>query len=384
MKKPYFFTALLALSLLLAGLHSCRSNAGSAVSELDTLYAPKYAEGFLLLKTRKGSSVLVINNPWQGAADVRMEIFLSRGGEAPPDGFDGTVVDAPLKRVVCMSSTYVAFLSRLDKAGVIKGVSGGRYIYDPAIRERIESGDIKDVGSDTGINYELLAAIRPDLVFIYGVADESSIISGKSSELGIKTAYIADYLETDPLGKAEWIVAFGEMTGSRERAESIFGEICREYLAVKELAAGVEARPEVMLNSPWRDTWFVPGDQSYMVALINDAGGNYRCRGVDSRQSRPLSGESAYVMAKESDFWLNPGQYDTLSELMLGNPKFKNIPAVKKGKVYNNNLRSPPDGGSDFWESGAVQPDIVLKDLIRILHPGLLSGHELYYYHKLD
>lgn len=372
---------LLYIALALA-LTACGTSGKQSHDRPDTLYAPRYAEGFALL-SYGDSPVLSVRNPWQGAEDIELQYFLSRNGQLPPAGFEGIVLNVPLQRVVCMSSSYVAFIDKLGCLERVKGVSGAKYIFNPAIRDAYASGEVKEVGQDSAMNYELLAALRPDAVFVYGVAGQSSVISQKTEELGIPVVYIGEYLETSPLGKAEWLAAFGAMFGQEEQAAAEFQAICDNYQSICALTADVAHRPEVMLNSPWRDTWFVPGDLSYMAALIRDAGGLYACRGEQSSRSRPLANEKAYVIARASDFWLNPGSAHTLGELTAENPNFANIPAVEQRRVYNNNLRCTPGGGSDFWEAGAVMPDVILADIAAILHPELMPDHELYFYKQL-
>jgi len=350
----------------------------------DMLYHPRFATGFEILKAGRGSSILVIKNPWQGAVGVDMRIFLSENGEKPPAGFQGVAVSVPLRRVVCMSSSHIAFLEALGQGDIIKGVSGARFIHSENIAAGIAVGRIKDVGYDNSINFEMLAALQPDLVMVYGVAGQSDIATAKAAAMGIRTAYIGDYLETDPLGKAEWLVAFGQLTGQRAQAETQFAAICERYEKARALASAAAQRPKVMLNSPWRDVWFVPGGGSYMAALIRDAGGVYVCAdAANTNDSRPLAAEAAYIYAKNSDFWLNPGSATTLSELLSENPRFASIPPVRSGRVWNNNLRLTAGGGSDFWESGAVMPDRILLDLIHILHPELLPDYQPYYYRQL-
>ena len=121
-----------------------------------------------------------------------------------------------------------------------------------------------------------------------------------------------------------------------------------------------------------------------MVRLLRDAGAEYVCRGEDTDRSRPIGAEAAYVFASRADFWLNPGSANSLAEVAAGNPNFRQVPAFRTGRVYNNNARQTPMGGSDFWESGVAAPDVVLKDLIRIFHPELLPNHEPYYFKKLE
>lgn len=377
-------------------LQGCGGGPGAAFSTdgLDTLYAPRHASGFMIYKVG-GSALLSVRDPWQGARDVEMQLFISYDGEPAPEGFHGTVVSAPLNNVVCMSSSYIAMLDALGETDAITGVSGARYVTNPGIRERYDRGDVRDVGYDAHMNYELLAGLRPDLVMIYGVSGENSQMTGKLAELGIKFIYIGDYVEQSPLGKAEWLVALGEMFGRRAEAERIFGGICGRYDETRNAIAqygefraqasssGLTHRPAVMLNAPYRDTWYVPGDRSYMVRLIEDAGAAYVCAGYDSDASRPISGESAYVFALKSDFWFNPGTATTMDEVRSLNPKFADIPAVRNGRVYNCNARTTPDGGSDFWESGAVRPDVVLRDMAAIFYPGLFPEHELYYFRQM-
>lgn len=69
---------------------------------------------------------------------------------------------------------------------------------------------------------------------------------------------------------------------------------------------------------------------------------------------------------------------------MAEDNRYANFAAVKTGNVYNNNARINNSGGNDYWESGTSNPDIVLSDLIKILHPEILPNHQLVYYRKLE
>ena len=369
--------------LVLAGCAGNVQQAWSLPDEADTLYVPRYARGFELYGLGQ-SSLLRVTNPWQGARDVEKWVFLSKNGERPPKGFNGTVVEVPVRRAICMSSSHVAFCDALGAADVVCGVSGGRFITNPVIRKKLEEGAIQDVGTDQNVNYELVAALKPDVLLTYGLAGESSVVTDKMREMEGRVVYLGEYVENHPLGKAEWVVAVGEMLGRREQAMTLFDSVAQRYEQVRALAQNVAEKPRVMLNAPWRDSWFVPGDRSYMVRLIEDAGGEYVCRGEDTEQSRPISTEAAFVAINDADVWLGPGAVTTLDELLVENPRFAEVPPVRNGRVYNNNLRRTPEGGSDFWESGTVFPDIVLADMIRIFHPELLPEHELFYFRHLQ
>ena len=220
-----------------------------------------------------------------------------------------------------------------------------------------------NVGYDTNLNFELLAAMRPDLMLLYGVTGENTIVTGKLRELGIPYIYIGDYMEESPLGKAEWLVLAAELCDLRAAGADTLQRIARDYQALKAHPAPDAPRPKVMLNTPYRDTWFLPSSQSYMIRLIEDAGGEYVYTKNDSDTSVAVDMEEAYLLANAADFWLNVGPCNTLAELTAQNPKFSGIPVVRSRNVYNNNRRQTPAGGSDFWESGVVRPDLVLRDL---------------------
>lgn len=375
---------ILAAWIAAATLPTGCGGARTAVSDADTLYAPRYAKGFEVLGCGE-SSILVVRNPWQGAHDVERRIFLARGGQPPPDGFVGEVVRTPVRRTVCMSSSYVAFLDALGCVDVVSGVSGARFITHPVVRERVARGQIPDVGYDSAINYELVAALDPDVLFTFGVESENTMMSGKMRELSVPVVYVGEYLEESPLGRAEWIVFFGELMGCREEAERIFDRIAGRYERLRDsVAAQTTDRPVVMLNAPWRDVWYTPGDRSYMVRLIRDACGAYAYAGHDTERSLPISVETAFVHASAADYWLNPGQVATVAELIALNPRFSKIGPVTAGRVYNCTRHATPEGGSDFWESGVVRPDVALADLVRILHPESMPDHELYYFKRLE
>lgn len=370
---------LLASLFGLLSLGSCGHSGRQAQHGGDTLrplYESRYAERFELLTDDKGP-VLRVMNPWQGADSVTYDYRLVADSAAVLQPGE---IRWPVRSAVCMSSTHVAFLDAVGAVGAVKGVSGLDFITNPAVH----AAGVRDVGYDNNLNYEMIVALKPDVVFIYGVTGESAAV-GKLRQLGIPVVYISDYLENDPLGRAEWIVPFGLLTGHMDDAVAQFMHTENEYNTLGEMVAShVGNRPKVMLNSPYRDVWYLPGDRSYMVRLLTDAGGDYLGKGDDSDKSRPVSAEKALILMSDADYWLGPGMVQDMAQLKADNRRFATLPVVRKGNVYNNNARTTPMGGSDFWESGAVRPDIVLADMVRILHPDLLPEHELYYFRKLE
>ena len=375
--------ALLILTLTAALATGCSGSAERTLTDFTTsVYTPSYASGFDIRGTEKDASTLItVHNPWQGSTQVEQHLILLRDKAKAPHNGDIQTVKAPVQRVVCMSSSHVALFEALGQSDRIIGVSGLDYILNPRIRERGRSGEVRDVGYDTNLNFELLAAMQPDLVLLYGVSGENTSITGKLRELGIPYLYIGDYVEESPLGKAEWLVATAELFDLRETGADTLRRIAARYNAIKTRLDPADARPKVMLNTPYRDTWFMPSTQSYMVRLIEDAGGCYVYTKNRTNSSVAVDLEEAYLLANSADFWINVGACNSLGELTEQNPKFAEVPAVVDRCVWNNNRRQTPGGGSDFWESGVVRPDVILRDLRTILCGG---SDSTYYYKRLE
>ena len=372
-------SAFILASLLL--LLSCVSNKKTSLEAFNQdIYTPEYASGFKILGADNVQSTLIqVFNPWQGAKDVEMSYFISRNGEQAPAGFTGPTIPAGAKQIVCMSSSYIAMLDALGQADRIVAVSGIDYVSNPYIIAHKDS--IKDMGPE--MNYELLLGLKPDVVLLYGIGDAQTAVTDKLKELSIPYMYVGEYLEESPLGKAEWMVALSELTDSREKGIEIFSEIPKRYQTLKDLTASVEQRPTVMFNTPWNDSWIMPSTKSYMAQLVNDAGADYIYKENTSNSSAPIGLETAYGLIQKADYWINVGMASTLDELKAVNPKFTDAKSVREKTAYNNNLRLTATGGNEYWESAVVRPDIVLRDLIHIFHPELVSD-SLYYYRHLE
>ena len=348
---------------------------GNKEVALDTepLYTPRYAKGFTIERDRQsGEKYLIVKNPWQGAEGVVFH----------------TKIDtlAPSKRIVAMSSSHAAMLEAVGCADRIVGLSGCRFLYNPSLRKAVDEGKISEVGYDSAFNFEKICSLDADIVLLYGIAGEAKAMTSKLDELRIPYIYIGDYLEADPLGKAEWVVALAYLCGVEKEGKEFFAGVEKRYNALRNEKHCSAHKPRVMLNLPYRDTWFMPPHNSYMVRLIEDADGEYvltENEKTHTTTSKPISLEEALVMAMKADFWLNLGQTTSLAEVCAVAPRFAKVDAVRFGRIYNNTKRSNDSRGSDFWESGTVRPDLILEDLINILHHEAPT-EKLYYYTKLN
>ena len=374
-------THILILCAILWCTCSCTSS-GNIDDYNMAVYTPTYATGFHIVGAEgKQSTIIRVTNPWQSADEVETMLFIARGGEKAPNGFRGQVLQGDAKRVVCMSSSHIAMLDAIGAVESVVGVSGKNFITNPYVVANQRT--IADVGYDGNMNFELLIAQQPDIVLLYGVTGACTMES-KLDELGIPYIYVGEYVEEDPLGKAEWLIALAEIVGLRQQGQTYFSELPQRYEHLKSLAASAQTpAPRVMLNTPYADSWFMPSSTSYIARLIADAGGDYIYKRNTSNHSLPIDMEDAALLTTQADVWINVGNVNSVADLCRQFPKFAQMPCVQRGEVYNCDKRRVLGGGNDYWESGVVHPDVILRDLIKIFHPELVS-EEFVYYRKIE
>jgi len=342
------------------------------------------AERFTLEKLN-GYTKLTIINPWQGAININQVYYLINDKSELPDNVDSSMmISVPLKSIVCMSTTHVAMIAALGEANSISGVSGTDFIYSELLNKNVEMGLVRDVGYEMNLNKELILKLAPDLIMMYGIGSESVGYIGKIKELGVKVIFNADYLETDPLNKAEWIKLFGALYCKENMADSIFKAEVESYNQVKSyVTRNIHSRPAVLLGLPYKDTWYISPGNSFISKLISDAGGDYLWKDTESSISMPYGIENVYMRALTADYWFNIGSVTGKDEISIVDQRLMDLPCYKKGNLYNNNKRITLNGGNDYWESGSVYPHIILKDIASILHPDIFIDNELYFYRKI-
>lgn len=280
---------------------------------------------------------------------------------AAPDTLD---VTRPLGSIVCMSSSYVAALDLVGSLETVSGISGIDYISNEKLRKRYEEGLVKDVGYDPAIDYESIVSMHPDLVAAYGIGTHEPQFASKLRSLGIRVFTLYDQFEQDPLGRAEYLRFFGALTGRLHSADSAFIEVATHYMDINaKVASHRRDTARVLMNIPYGGVWYVPGGSGYMARLVRDAGGRILGSEAGKTESSTMSMEKAFALSDSADFWLNTGWCRTRKELDSCDPMF---PKFKISKVYNNILKQTAGGGNDFWESGAVRPDLILEDLAAI------------------
>lgn len=342
-----------------------------------------YAQGFKIEKY-DNFKVLNVYNPWQHAQGVVYKYILTRDIKAVPDSLRKyDVIVTPVKRIVCLSTTHLAFVRELNEANAVCGVAAPEFIYDSLFRQKIKEGAITNVGFDQALNIEAIIGLKPDFVMAYGVGSESSGQFQRLMQLGIKVIFNAEYLERTPLGKAEWINFVAAFFDKEDASNVVFKKTVENYNNLMEIAASASTRPMVLSGLPWKGVWYVPGGKSYASNFIYDAGADYLWKEDTGSESIPLSLETVLERSNKADFWINPGAALSIKEITDLDSRMNSIKALQQEKVFNFNLRLSPGGGNDFWESGVVHPDWILKDLIAIFHPELISNNNFVYYQLL-
>ncbi len=313
------------------------------------------------------------------------EYFLVPKEKQIPDTLkDKNIIKVPVQKVVCLSTTHLAFIDMLGESNSVKAVSGSQYIYNQNIRNGIKDGKIKDVGYENSLDFELLLSLKPDLVTVYDINGTISPTINKLKKFNIPVVQINEYLESSPLGQAEWIKFFAEFYSKRSFAESKFSEIYTSYNSLKKITDTIKERPTVLLNMPWKGTWYIPGGKSNVAQLVNDAGGNYLWKNNNETHNIPLNIEEVYLKANHADVWLNTGQAKSINDIINNDKRLSKFKAISTKNIFNRNKRLNNFGGNDYMESGTTRPDLILKDLIKILHPTVLKDDSLYYYLKME
>ncbi len=289
-----------------------------------------------------------------------------------PKGLEGaTVLQVPLARAVALSSAQVGFMARLGLENAIVAVGEGKYIADSALYERVQKGEVAEVGSGPTLSLEKLMDLKPDLVMNFatgGAYDDYQRIEA----LGLPLMLTSEWQEDHPLAKAEWIKLFGMLFGKESQADTVYEQSKLFYLVTSSFTsinsslisdASRLQRPRVLVGMSYGGVWYAPGGQSYTAKLIQDAGGRYLWAADTSRELR-FSLEQVIALADSVDVWINPGMFATAEEILGTEPRVARIKAFKEKRVFQNDGRKGPGGGNDFYESTVAQPEKVLNDFV--------------------
>ena len=376
MKKRFylFFGAIALLSPTV--LSSCGGTSTANV-DADFVEVPMhYARLFRVFKADGVTRVDVVN-PWD-TTSLMKRYYLVPVGAKPISKADGIVVTVPLKSMACAAATEISCAERLGLLDSIVGVSEKQYINNQHILGRMDKGTVADIGPSMSLNVESLIKISPDILFVSPFKDNKY---GAVEASGIQLGVVSAYLETHPLGRAEWIKFMALFFGKEKEAESYFNELEVRYQKLAEKAKAAAFRPSVLSGKPYQGIWYVSPGNSYMAQLFADAGASYVFADRISQGPIPLDFETVYKKAYNADYWVilenYPGDY-TYKALLDEYAPYGDFAAYKARKVvFCNTYRST------YYDEGFLKPDVLLADLLNAFHPELKEGSVPVYFSML-
>ncbi len=376
MKYFYFFVLLFVILL------SC--NQENTTQNLQNIIRPEYAKGFFIENNENYKKISVLS-PWQGADNVILNYYLVDSSQTIPDSLNNEIfIQIPIKKAVYLSTTYLGYIELLDERNSIVGISGTKYVYDSIVNKMIDNGLISEVGFEQSLDIEKIIELQPDVVFAYDITGSLQSKYDMLKKLGINVVLVGEYLENHPLGRAEWLKFFASFFQTDSVANRLFSGITANYIDLQKSISDTNNKVGVILNTPFQGIWYLPGGNSYMAQLINDAGGNYLYKNKNSSESFSVSLEDVFMKDDSIDILLNPGQVNSIEDILNIDKRLDNVTCIKSGDVYNNNKRVTALGGNDFWESGVVCPDKILSDLIIVFRNDTASFENMKYYKKIS
>jgi len=341
-----------------------------------------YAAG-LDITYHNNYKIVSVETPFPGGAPI--EYVLVQCGTPAPEGYDAAqIVEVPVKRVISLSTTNLPHLDRLGVIDTLVAVDDATFVSNAHVLEAVSAGSVAVIGGGPAINVEQALALEPDVVLAYGSGSPDFDSYPKLLESGFKVVFNADWLENAPLGRAEWGKFIAAFYNAEADAEKRFDATAANYESLQALVASVEARPSVLIGTPFQGTWYLPGGESFGAAFLYDAGATYPWADDASVGSLGLAFEAVFERAADAEVWLNLGYVSDLKGLSDQDPRFAEFSAFQNGMVWNNDARTSAAGGNDYYETAAAEPDVVLADLISILHPELVPDHTLVYYRKVE
>lgn len=377
--KAAFFTVL-SIMAVVASLVSCKgSHASSSSTDEDEAMELRYAENLSIYK-RPGYMEVKVRNPWDTTRLLQKYILVDRDSVMPEILPEGTVIRVPVTNALVYSTVHNSLIIELGGIDAIGGVCNARYVNDSRLKGRIASGQVADCGVSMSPDIEKIINLRPQAIMLSPF--ENNDRYARVGELGIPVIECADYMETSPLGRAEWVRFYGLLFGKSEKADSIFADVESNYSRLKNMASSVASKPKVIVDQRYGQVWNVPGGESAMGRLIEDAGGINPFASYKQSGSVPLAPEKVLAEAHDADVWFvryNQEKEKSMKELASDAPVNSRFKAFRNGRVYGCNTRYV-----DFYEETPFHPDRILGEMISAMHPELDSQIPFNYYRLMQ
>jgi iron complex transport system substrate-binding protein len=297
-------------------------------------------------------------------------------------------------KIVSLSAIHTGMLAELGLAKSIVGVESKQYIAHPAIYLSTLLDSVQELAPNGPVIPEKLANLKPQILigYVFNIQEKNTI--ERIAKNHFPVIWANNHLEPHPLGRAEWIVAIGWLLGKSKESANVFKGISKEYLAIAKQAAEADqekksttgsnrskVRPTVMMNIPYNGQWFVPQGQSYMSQFILDAGGMPITLQPEGSGSNMVGLEKALQAMKLADIWINTDNCNTRKCLTEMEPRVMNVKALQGNRVFNFNKKLNSNGSNSYWDLGCVFPNLVLRDLYKIIQNDTQS---MYFYQRCN
>jgi len=383
MQMNYKYINLLLILLCLACKEQKKENEDYKIAVIPEI---KYADGFNIEKTSDGISIIKITSPWPESESEFTYALIPKEKLARirinKDAYDA-IIPIPVEKIVVTSTTHIPALEALGIEDALVGFPDTEYISSEKTRKRIDSGFVKELGKNESMNTEMLIELQPDVVIGFSISSANKTYE-TIQRSNIPVVYNGDWMEKTPLGKAEWIKFFAPFVGKESEATTIFNAIEKEYVAAKTLAATANQKPTVISGAMYKDIWYLPGGKSWAAQFLTDANAYYLWESNEETGSLSLSWESVLERGKSADYWIGPAQFATYNSMSAASQHYEQFDAFSTKKVFTFSSTKGPTGGLIYYELAPQRPDLVLKDLIHILHPSLLPEHQTVFFKALQ
>ena len=426
MKKLYILLCGATAALLMA---ACQGGKTAAAAEAGDTLEMKYAKLLTIVKHGDGEensdaaedidyqyAEAIIASPWKARTMLHRYILIPKGKEG-----DKTVamlarrrstgarcttdtVRTPVERSAVFIAPHCQLMYELGCQQVIRGVCDLDYINIPDVKKRAAAGNaaagkasvgnvsaenaaagnsIVDCGSSMAPDIERIIALKPEAILLSPF--ENSGGYGKLDKLHIPIIEAADYMESSPLGRAEWMKFYGMLFGNEEgrvkreegksngisgscepKADSLFAKIEKEYLSLKAQAAGYPKGLSILTERKTGNVWYVPGGQSTIGILLKDANARYIFEDDQHSGSLAMSPEQILAKGKQVDVWAFKyfgGAPLSQAQLLQEYDGYKALAAFNRGNIYQVDTSTVP-----YFELTSFHPELLLREFIILAH----------------
>jgi iron complex transport system substrate-binding protein len=328
------------------------------------------AKGFELIYT--DLYTVLVSKSIDGNSPFSDSLFLEHEGYNRKSS--RKTVNSKLASICCQSSTHLAYLDFLGVLNSVSGHCGLKFISNPAITAALEKNGTEEICAGENVQFERILSTDPDVFLVYPfAAEEVKDLSDK----GIPTFMIAEYLEQTPLGRLEWIKLFAVLYGKESEANNYYNQVKESYNGL--IVAQKDTNLNFIFNLPFGDTWYTPSANSLVVTLFEDAGMDYFYSGEKGTENTPHTKEEVWANGGEANYWViiasRPEGF-SLQDLKNESEVYKNFKSVKNEQVIFCNSAT-----TDYFLSGVIEPEIMLKDILFAIHK--MDQHQPKYFHLL-